>query len=30
VEIGAVFSKAIQVKAWRNLQDDSVWLLVLV
>ena len=26
VEIEAVFSKATQVIAWRELQDDSVWL----
>jgi tryptophan-rich hypothetical protein len=25
VEIEAVFSKAVQEIAWRNLQDDSVW-----
>ena len=25
VEIEAVFSKATQVIAWRELQDDSVW-----
>ena len=25
VEIEAVFSKATQVVAWRDLQDDSVW-----
>jgi tryptophan-rich hypothetical protein len=25
VEIEAVFSKATQVIAWRDLQDDSVW-----
>ena len=25
VEIEAVFSKAIQVIPWRDLQDDSVW-----
>jgi tryptophan-rich hypothetical protein len=25
VEIEAVFSKAVQVLAWRDLQDDSVW-----
>jgi len=25
VEIEAVFSKATQVIAWRNLQDESVW-----
>jgi hypothetical protein len=25
VEIEAVFSKAVQVIAWRELQDDSVW-----
>jgi tryptophan-rich hypothetical protein len=25
VEIEAVFSKAVQVIAWRDLQDDSVW-----
>ena len=25
VEIEAVFSKAAQVVAWRDLQDDSVW-----
>jgi tryptophan-rich hypothetical protein len=25
VEIEAVFSKAIQVIAWRDLQDDRVW-----
>ena len=25
VEIEAVFSKATQVSAWRELQDDSVW-----
>ena len=25
VEIEAVFSKATQVMAWRQLQDDSVW-----
>jgi tryptophan-rich hypothetical protein len=26
VEIEAVFSKATQTIAWRDLQDDSVWL----
>ena len=26
VEIEAVFSKATQVIAWRELQDDAVWL----
>jgi hypothetical protein len=26
VEIEAVFSKATQVIAWRELQDDGVWL----
>ncbi len=26
VEIEAVFSKAVQIIAWRDLQDDSVWL----
>ncbi len=26
VEIEAVFSKATQLIAWRELQDDSVWL----
>ena len=26
VEIEAIFSKATQVIAWRELQDDSVWL----
>ena len=26
VEIEAVFSKATQVIAWRQLQDDSLWL----
>jgi tryptophan-rich hypothetical protein len=26
VEIEAVFSKAVQVIAWRDLQDDGVWL----
>ena len=25
VEIEAVFSKAVQVIAWRDLQDDVVW-----
>jgi tryptophan-rich hypothetical protein len=25
VEIEAVFSKAVQVIAWRDLQDESVW-----
>jgi tryptophan-rich hypothetical protein len=25
VEIEAVFSKAVQVISWRELQDDSVW-----
>ena len=25
VEIEAVFSKAVQMIAWRKLQDDSVW-----
>jgi hypothetical protein len=25
VEIQAVFFKAVQVIAWRDLQDDSVW-----
>lgn len=25
VEIEAVFSKATQIIAWRNLQDDTVW-----
>jgi tryptophan-rich hypothetical protein len=25
VEIEAVFSKAVQVIAWRELQDDGVW-----
>jgi tryptophan-rich hypothetical protein len=25
VEIEAVFSKATQVMAWRELQDDAVW-----
>jgi tryptophan-rich hypothetical protein len=25
VEIEAVFSKATQILAWRELQDDSVW-----
>jgi tryptophan-rich hypothetical protein len=25
VEIESVFSKATQVMAWRELQDDSVW-----
>ena len=25
VEIKAVFSKAVQMIAWRELQDDSVW-----
>ena len=25
VEIEAVFSKAVQVIAWRDLQDDSAW-----
>jgi tryptophan-rich hypothetical protein len=25
VEIEAVFSKAVQVIDWRDLQDDSVW-----
>ena len=25
VEIEAVFSKAVQMIAWRELQDDSVW-----
>ena len=25
VEMEAVFSKAVQVLAWRDLQDDSVW-----
>jgi tryptophan-rich hypothetical protein len=25
VEIEAVFSKAVQVIAWRDLQDDGVW-----
>ncbi len=25
VEIEAVFSKAVQVIAWRDLEDDSVW-----
>ena len=25
VEMEAVFSKAVQVMAWRDLQDDSVW-----
>jgi tryptophan-rich hypothetical protein len=25
VEIEAVFSKAVQVIAWRDLQDNSVW-----
>ena len=25
VKIEAVFSKAVQVIAWRDLQDDSVW-----
>ena len=25
VEIEAVFSKVVQVIAWRDLQDDSVW-----
>jgi tryptophan-rich hypothetical protein len=25
VEIEAAFSKAVQVIAWRELQDDSVW-----
>ena len=25
VEIEAVFSKAVQVIAWREMQDDSVW-----
>jgi hypothetical protein len=25
VEIEAVFSKAVQVIAWRDLQDDHVW-----
>ena len=26
VEIEAVFSKAVQMIAWRELQNDSVWL----
>ena len=26
VEIEAVFSKAVQVIGWRELQDDGVWL----
>lgn len=26
VEIEAVFSKAVQLIRWRDLQDDSVWL----
>jgi tryptophan-rich hypothetical protein len=26
VEIEAVFSKAVQVISWRELQDDGVWL----
>jgi tryptophan-rich hypothetical protein len=26
VEIEAVFSKAVQVIAWRDLQNDGVWL----
>jgi hypothetical protein len=26
VEIEAVFSKATQIIAWRELQDDGVWL----
>jgi len=25
VEIEAVFSKAVQVIAWRDLQDDGIW-----
>jgi tryptophan-rich hypothetical protein len=25
VELEAVFSKAVQVIGWRELQDDSVW-----
>jgi tryptophan-rich hypothetical protein len=25
VEIESVFSKAVQVIAWRDLQDDSMW-----
>jgi len=25
VEIEAVFSKAVQVVAWRDLQDEGVW-----
>ena len=25
VEIEAIFSKAVKVIAWRELQDDSVW-----
>ena len=25
VEIEAVFSKAVQIIAWRELQDDEVW-----
>ena len=25
VEIEAVFSKAVQMIAWRELQDDSIW-----
>ncbi len=25
VEIEAVFSKAVQVMAWRELQDENVW-----
>ena len=25
VEIASVFSKATQIIAWRDLQDDSVW-----
>ncbi len=25
VEIEAVFSKAVQAIAWRDLQDDGVW-----
>ena len=25
VEIEAIFSKAVQVMAWLELQDDSVW-----
>jgi hypothetical protein len=25
VELEAVFSKAVQVIAWRELQDDGVW-----